>query len=162
MKIFYMFTISLMILAISLGCGNENPSSSYSENVDVNFTVLQSSQYSSYTDHHSKILKVIQTQSDYESELAKYSNEEAVSVDFSAYNVVLADLGERGDNSYFLEIPSVYEDAKGNLHVVVVSKEPQGENCGGSAIMTDPYAFAKIPAGKDVYFDERVEYYNCP
>ncbi len=160
MKKIYIFTVLLIVSFIYQGCENGELSSSGNENIDVNFTVLQSAQGGPYFEH-SKIFKVIQTQSDYESELAKYSDEEAPLVDFSAYNVVLADLGVQGDNSHFLEISSVYEDIKGNLHVVVVSKEQKGENCTSSTIVTDPYVFAKIPAGQDVYFDEKVEYYNC-
>lgn len=128
---------------------------------DVNFTILDISEVSAYNSKHGKVLKVINTQSEYEEEYAKYSSEIPESVDFNEFKVILTYIGNREALDYSRQILYTSKDVEGNTHVYLSLTTGKGDNCSYPDILSNPYVFAKIPKGSDVYFNDEVHYYEC-
>lgn len=116
----------------------------------------------SYTDNGvftEKQSKVITSQSSYEAALAVYSNDSPETIDFTAGQVLLVDMGERNSGGYAIEVTSMDEDEE-TVTAYVQLTQPADE-CSVTDALTNPYQLVYIETLKQVLISESLFIQNC-
>lgn len=126
-------------------------------NIAVSYSVLHSGTDPVNTDE-SKLIMVIKNQYDYVNQLAYYSTDDAVDVDFDDYQVVVIDLGERDSSAYSITINSTSESE----YAVTLSYtlNVPGSDCSSST-STNPYAILSINTTKEIVIEESLSATSC-
>jgi len=106
-----------------------------------------------------KQTKVLSTLQDYSAELAKYTNDPPLAIDFTPGRYLLVDMGQRSSSGYSIGVTSV--DVGDNSVTANVKLSKPGANCVVLTVVTNPYQFVFIPSAKEILVSERVEIVNC-
>ena len=106
-------------------------------------------------------IKILKNQNDYVTQLAYYSSDTPVVINFSENQVLLADMGEKSSLGYSIEVSSI-EENEDSVIVHVLSILP-GSNCAVDTAISNPYQFVLVPTNKPLVIqEEQMEHCNNP
>ena len=147
----------LTVLGSLAGCTRDS-SAQIPPPPESQFVVLNTgSQSLTPTTRQTRILYSLQ---DYAAELARYTNDPALAVDFVQGRYLLVDMGQRasGGNSIVVTSVDVFDDS---VRANVKLTRP-GLACPQLPVITNPFQFVFIPTQKEVLVSETVEATTCP
>ena len=106
-----------------------------------------------------KTIKVLEDQDSYESALLSYSSDDARTIDFSTYKMVLVDIGQRSSGGYSVTVTDT--DVQDNYLRATITTTVPGSSCVVTEALTNPYVFVAINTTKDILFTEQLETDSC-
>jgi len=148
----------LLIFTLSLqACGSDAQASSILASGD--FISLHSSTYLSSGEYTNKRSEIFIDQLDYENELLNYSNDTALTIDFTENKVLLVDMGRRpsGGNSISVSKLENFDQ----YALVTVTLSVPGDNCGTASVLTNPFEFIQIATQKEILIKEEIIFIDC-
>jgi len=152
---------SLLVLAVFSwalsGCTRE--SSAQSPPPESQFVVLNQGAVPQNGLSTKKQTKVLSSLAEYAAELATYTNDPPLAIDFTPGKYLLVDMGGRSGGGYSIGVTSV-DVADDSVRANVKLTKP-GPTCVLLPVITNPYQFIFIPSLKEVLVSERVEIVNC-
>ncbi len=152
---------SLLVLAlfswVLSGCSRE--SSAQSPPPESQFVVLNQGAVPQNGISTKKQIKVLSSLAEYAVELANYTNDPPLAIDFTPGRYLLVDMGGRGSGGYSVGVTSV--DVTDDSVTANVKLTKPGPTCAVLPVITNPYQFVFIPTLKEVLVSERLEIVNC-
>ncbi|MFT2089941.1 protease complex subunit PrcB family protein [Paraglaciecola sp. 2405UD69-4] len=125
---------------------------------EMEFQVLHDFQYNEYANTTAKSTILINSQSEYESELLKRSSDTPQNIDFDSETVLLVDMGTQSSGGYSLSVTLTEH----NDHILAsIDYQFPGANCGVTTALTNPTQIIKIETTKYVLVSEDISYSDC-
>jgi len=150
-------SLLLLVVLVSAFSGCTKESSALTLVSESGFTVAN--QGTAALTPTPKQTKVLSTLQDYAAELAKYTNDPPLAIDFTPGRYLLVDMGQRSSSGYSIAVTSV--DVGADSVTANVRLIKPGTNCVLAPVMTNPYQFVFIPSVKEVLVSESVVVVNC-
>lgn len=125
----------------------------------LSVAVLHKADYNIDDSQTVKGFKVLATDTDYRTELARYSVEVPKPIDFSQNRVLVSTMGTQGRGGFIISAVRAEEYAE--KVVVTVELTVPGASCITTQAVSNPYEFAIIPTLKPIEFVESVVISQC-
>lgn len=119
---------------------------------ELTITVLHKADYNIDDSQTVKGFKVLATDTDYRTELARYSVEVPKPIDFSVSRVLISSMGTQISGGFVITVVRAEEYAE--KVVVTVELNSPGASCVTTQALSNPYEFVIIPTVKPIEFVE--------
>ncbi|OED41687.1 hypothetical protein AB833_09055 [Chromatiales bacterium (ex Bugula neritina AB1)] len=126
---------------------------------ELSFKRLHKADYNLDDSPTVKSFNTLRSLADYKTELARYSIEVTMNVDFSRSVVLASTLGSQPSGGYVIGVTKIEEFAdKARVTVELVSP---GDNCITTSAISNPYEFVEIPTVKVLEIIETARTLDC-
>ena len=126
---------------------------------ELTITVLHKADYNIDDSQTVKNFKVLATDNDYRTELARHSVEVPKPIDFSSNTVLASTMGTQISGGFVISVVRAEEYA-GKVVVTVELNSP-GASCITTEALSNPYEFVMIPTSKPIEFVESAIVSEC-
>lgn len=128
-----------------------------SENITTQ--ILHKSSFLESGIEHTKKIRFLNQQADYEDELINYTSDDALIVNFDENQVVLFDMGTRTVDGYQLEL--VTATKSNGIVTLEVSYTTPGNGCNNSSTDYTPYMFVRVETTSEIVIEESATQASC-
>ena len=154
--IFFAAIISSTFLS---ACVSE--SSAESPAPTIPFSIIVSGQYTASGVVENRRIEVFRDQASLNANLAIYVQfVQEHTVDFSTSQVVLTNVGERGNPSYGVKTERIFE-SQDHITVQTTLSKP-GNSCASLPVLAYPFEFIEIQSTKEIIFEQKLVVVDCP
>jgi len=160
MKQLIVLVLILSGLPLMTGCSSQSNAQDVPSAIppEAQFYSLHSGAPIASSSKSQKVIKVLETQQDYVTTLAEYSNDAPKAVDFSKGRVLVVARGWAPTPGDGIQVSSV--DVRNTY--VVANVELTVPGCAQAQVLSYPYQFVFIPTTKTILFSEKMVTYACP
>lgn len=152
--------LMLLLSVLGLGvAGCVSVSSADTPAPGSEFFELYSGQYTDSGSFTSKTTRIVTSQGEFETELARYTSAAPVLVDFAAGKVLLVDMGERSSGGHAIGVVSVA--VQPDYVVARVRLTKPGPGCVVTTALTNPWQFVQILTDREVLVEEELVVTDC-